>query len=33
MAEGPDCTFETPMTMGDSSVVVLDGAVRQQDVS
>ena len=28
MAEGPDCTFETPMTMGGSSALVLDGAVR-----
>src|SRR5580704_9846441 len=32
-AEGPDCTFDTPMTMGGSSIAVLDGAVRQKCVS
>jgi hypothetical protein len=30
MLEGPDCTFETPITMGDNSAAGADEIVRQK---
>jgi hypothetical protein len=32
MLEGPDCPFETPITMGDNSAAGLDRAAGADDI-